>query len=332
MINDVKNSLFNSILLSVCVFVGAGFITGAEIWFYFAKFNFNMVFGLIIFGFLCFNLVIFAQKSQTENIKLKKSRYFVSLVSELLIASAMISGIFYTVRILFRSLWVLVDVLAISCLIFVFVKGIKFQKIYNYFIAIFIIFVIVSLFLFNNKTGDNSTYFIEGDLSFKNAFLSCVFAIIYIFMNIATMRPIIEKFDHNNKRKNKIIFACILSLTLIFLIFTLSLFLWKNPKIANTSMPFLLLFYNYSDMVKFIFLIGLLMCMISTAAVCFYGVCDKLNYVNYDDNFNKTIVILSSLIIGQLSFKFFVNIIYPVVGIFNFLLFAIEIFYSKKFE
>lgn len=332
MINDVKNGLFNSILLSICVFVGAGFITGAEIWFYFAKFNYNMVFGLIIFGLLCFVLVIFAQKSQTENIKLKKARFFVSLISEVLIASAMISGIFYTARILFRSLWVLVDVLAISCLIFVFVRGIKFQKIYNYFIAIFIIFVIIVLFLFNNKTDDNFTHFIDSGLSFKNAFLSCVFAIIYIFMNIATMRPIIEKFNHNNKRKNKIAFAGLLSLMLIFLIFTLSLFLWKNPKIANTSMPFLLLFYNYGNLIEFIFLLGLLMCMVSTAAVCFYGVCDKLNYVNNDDNFNKMIVILSSLIIAQLRFKIFVNILYPVVGIFNFLLFAIEIFYSKNYE
>ena len=329
MINEVKNSLFNSILLSVCGFVGAGFVSGAEIWFYFAKYNFNMLFGLIIFGILCFILVLYAQKTHYENVKLKKARYLVSFVSEILIASAMISGIFYTSRILFCSLWFLVDVLSIGCLIFVFIKGIKFQKTYNYFIAVFLIFIIVVLFLFNNKTGVNYLFFQENNFNLKNAFLSCIFAVIYIFMNIATMRPIIESFDHKNRYKNKIMFAIILSLILILLIFMLSLFLWMNPNIVNKSMPFLLLFNNYGKLIKSLFLIGLMMCMISTSAVCFYGVCNRLNDVNFDDKFNKFIVIISSLIIAQLPFRFFVKVIYPVVGIFNFLLFAIESFYSK---
>lgn len=327
--NEVKNSLFNSILLSVCVFVGVGFITGAEIWFYFAKFKLNIIFGLIVFAVLCFLLVSFAQKKNSESEKLEKWRYFVSLFSELCIAAAMISGIFETSRLLFKSIWWLVDIVSIACLIYVFVRGIKTQKIYNYFVAIFIVFVIVALFLFNNENLKFYISFQGNNLSLKEATISVIFATIYIFMNIGAMRPMIEKFNHQNKKRNKIIFSTMLTLILIFLIVTLSLFLWINPNISQTSMPFLLLFDNYGVVVKFIFLLGLMMCLISTCVGCQEGVFTKLNAVSLDKNFNKTIVIISSLIVGQIPFWIFIKIIYPLVGIFNLVLFGIEIFYSK---
>ena len=132
--NEVKNSLFNSVLLSVCVFVGVGFITGAEIWFYFAKFKSNVVFGLVVFAVLCYFLVIFAQNQNNKNKNIERWRCFVSGFSELFIASAMISGIFETSRVLFKSSWWVVDIVAILCLICLFIKGIKAQKIYNYFV------------------------------------------------------------------------------------------------------------------------------------------------------------------------------------------------------
>ena len=44
---EAKNSPFNVILIAVCSFVGVGFITGAEIWFYFARFGKNMIFSAI---------------------------------------------------------------------------------------------------------------------------------------------------------------------------------------------------------------------------------------------------------------------------------------------
>ena len=196
-------------------------------------------------------------------------------------------------------------------------------------VRIFIIFVIVVLFLFNNEIIKNYSEFYINKISFKESFFSVLFATIYIFMNIGAMRPMIEKFNHENKKKNMVLFSMIITSALIFLIVMLSFFLWINPYITQSSMPFLLLFNNYGGVGKVVFLIGLMMCLISTCVGCQEGVLVKLNKVNFDKKFNQTIVIISSLIIGQIPFWFFIKIIYPIVGIFNLILFGIEIFYTK---
>ena len=56
--NKPQNNHFNLVLTAVCSFVGVGFISGAEIWFYFARFGKGIFFGIIMFAILCFTLVV----------------------------------------------------------------------------------------------------------------------------------------------------------------------------------------------------------------------------------------------------------------------------------
>lgn len=320
--NKAENRSFNVFLVAVCSFVGVGFITGAEIWFYFARFGVNMLVGIVVFAAVSFILVYYSiSTKQIHNKKFLRAKTAISALSEFLIASAMVSGLLEISQNLFGKFWLLVFFLAIIVVIFIYFKGIKSFIFYNYFVAIFVIFVIISLFLFNNENTLN----FSSDFSVKEMLFSCFFALIYIFMNIAEIRPILAKYNQEKGKKNKTTFAILFSLTLIFLVIMLSIKLILNKSIVNFSMPFLLYFKNNTNGLFFVFLIGLVLCLLSTLLSCLIGVKDKFIIDENDKNFVKIIVIISSLIFGQISFSVFVMIVYPIIAVLNFGLFVAEI-------
>lgn len=329
----VKKRFFDVILVALCSFVGVGFITGAEIWFYFARFGVNMIWGIIVFGVLIYKLTIFAfSGSGEESYKTTKLKNKVLFVSEILVASAMISGLFETARTLFDKCWFLVFVVAISLLILLFFSEKKSFIIYNYFVSFFIIFVIVNLFFFNNDNDFKFITFNNLNSGLKSSVLSCLFSMIYVFMNVSEIRPILERNSKNFNLKTKRLIALFLSILLIFLIFLFSFALFQNGWTVNFQMPFLMIFKRGGGVIKFVFLVGVLMTMISTAQGCLIGAKDKLNYLKNDNNFASIIVILSSLIFGQIPFWFFIKIIYPILAVLNFNLFVSQIISSKKLK
>ena len=119
---------------------------------------------------------------------------------------------------------------------------------------------------------------------------------------------------------------------MIFLVFVFEIAMLKFVYFSKFQMPFLMLFKNQNRAVLFVFLIGLVMAMISTAVACLIGVKNKIKFSKNDENFIKIIVILSSLILGQIPFIFFIKFVYPTVAIFNFVIFILEIFEIKKFS
>lgn len=320
--NKAENWSFNVFLVAVCSFIGVGFITGAEIWFYFARFGVNLFAGIVVFAVVSFVLVYYSiSPKQIQNEKFLRVKRAISALSEFLIASAMVSGLLEICQDLFGRLWFIVFLLAICVVIFIYFKGVNSFIIYNYFVAIFVIFILICLFLFNNKnTIDFSLNF-----SIKEMIYSAIFSLIYIFMNIAEVRPILTKYNQNKKQNKKIFFSLIFSLTLIFLVIMLSFVLVSNKKIVNFSMPFLLYFKNNGRVLFLVFLVGLVMCLLSTLLSCLIGVEDKVFVNENDKNFVKIIVIILSLTIGQIPFRVFVMIVYPIIAVLNFGLFIWEI-------
>lgn len=281
-----------------------------------------MLAGIVVFAVISFVLVYYSIcPKQIHNRKFLRVKTAISALSEFLIASAMVSGLLEISQNLFGKFWLLVFLLAICVVIFIYFKGIKSFIFYNYFVAIFVIFVLICLFLFHNENELN----FSSEFSVKEMLFSCFFAGLYIFMNIAEIRPILSKYNQQKGKKNKIAFAVIFSLMIIFLVFMLSLMLILNKSITNFSMPFLLYFKNNANWLFFVFLVGLVMCLLSTLLSCLIGVEDKLKFNKNDKTFVKSIVIISSLIIGQITFKTFVMIVYPIIAVLNFCLFVAEI-------
>lgn len=321
--NKAKNSPFNAYVMAICSFVGVGFITGAEIWFYFARFGLAMVAGLIVFAVLMVFLLCFSLHDNKSQIKklcgLKK---VIFALSELLIASAMVSGLLETSKTLFSKAWFFVFICAIFVICFMFFKSIKCFVFYNYFVAIFVLFIAVYLLLNNNY----NTPYILGGLDYKNITTSMLFSCIYVFMNISEIRPILMDLQSLKTRKKQIIFACFISLTLILLIIAFSVTLFCNSKLSKFSMPFLLLLKNNGGVVYYVFITGLVLAMISTAEACLMGVKNRINFDKNDENFTRVIVIILSLIFGQIPFAFFVKGVYPFIAILNFFVFMLDCF------
>lgn len=321
--NKAKNSPFNACVMAMCSFVGVGFITGAEIWFYFARFGLSMIAGLVVFAVLMVFLVCFSfhdDKLQTKKFCGLKRGVFA--VSELLIASAMISGLLETSKTLFGKAWFFVFLCAIFVICFMFFKSIKCFVFYNYFVAIFVLFVVVYLLLNNNYKNICNV----ANIGYKNITISMLFSCIYVFMNISEIRPILINLKTLETRKKIIIFACIFSLTLILLIIAFSVTLFCNPELSKFSMPFLLLFKNNGGVIYYVFIAGLVLAMISTAEACLMGVVNRINIDKNDENFARIIVIIISLIFGQIPFTFFVKGVYPFIAILNLFVFLLDCF------
>ena len=330
--NKAKNGYFNTILTAICSFVGVGFITGAEIWFYFARFGKTAIFGTIIFGIMTYVLLSLSiSDKKTNNPKVLKLKTRILIVGEMAVASAMVSGLFETTRIIFNKCWLIVFLISIFVLITLFVFEKKSYLFYNYILMIVIIFVIVLLFLYNNNINDEILIKNQQNFSIKNLLFSTVFACVYIFSNISELRPVLEDNTKNYSKKQKKILCILLSLCLIILAFMLEIQFFRNIGLSKFSMPFLIVFKRKGGLGLWVFLAGLVMTMISTACACLIGVKNKINFNKNDENFIKIIVIIISLICGQIPFKIFIKIIYPIVAIFNFLVFLIEIFEHKKF-
>lgn len=320
--NKAKNSPFSAGLVAICSFIGVGFITGAEIWFYFARFGAVLVFGVAVFAVLMVLLIVFALRpSETSSPKLLRFRRVIFGVSELLIASAMMSGLLETTKTLFGGVWLVVFLLAVFIICLLFYNNIKSFVIYNYFVAIFVIFVVIFLLLNNNY----NTLKFSLDIGYKNITKSACFAAIYVFMNIAEMRPIFSSVSGLKSKKSKFVFAGLISLVLALFVILFSITLFCNAWLVNFSMPFLLLFKNNGGAVYYVYLVGLVLAMISTAESCLIGVNSRINPAKNDEHFTKSVVIILSLILGWLPFAFFVKIVYPFIAILNILLFCFEV-------
>jgi len=329
--NKAKNGYFNTIVIAICSFVGVGFITGAEIWFYFSRFGLCSIIGLAVFGVLIYLVLSLSicYKS-VKNLIIEKIKTKILLFSELAVASAMVSGLFETTRLVFDKWWIIFYVLAILVMSLLFFSEKKSYVIYNYILLIFVIFVVILLFIFNNNYLSINCSNLTHNFTAKNAVLACVFSCVYVFSNVAEIRPVLEYNTKNFNKKQKKFLCFILSLSLIFLAFMFLLQFILNDELCKFSMPFLKLFKDKGGAVLWVYLIGLTMTMISTADACLIGVKNKLKFFKNDEKFVKFIVIILSLILGQIPFKIFIKIIYPIVAILNFLIFIFEIFYFKK--
>lgn len=319
---EAKNNPFNVGLVAICSFIGVGFLTGAEIWFYFARFGTSMIVGIAVFAVFSVILVYFSlNQHKQQNKQLFWLKTLVLGVSELLIASAMVSGLLEVSKSLFQPIWLFVFLCACFLIWWLFLRGLKGVVIYNYFVAAFVMFIILYLFLFNNISLPKNL----NNFSAKQACFSGWFGALYIFMNISELRPILSNCVKLKTKKQKLCFSCIISLVLIFLIFLLSVVLFCNQEIVQFSMPFLLLFKNNGGVVYCVFLVSLLLAMISTAISCLLGAENKFSKNKNDIFFVKNIVMISALILGQIPFVCFVRVVYPAIAVLNIVLFAAQL-------
>lgn len=326
-ISRVKKGYFKVILLLIGSMIGAGFITGSEIWHFFARFSGGMFVGLLFFGVLLFVLVYSELKAMHDvsnnlirgEIWLKET---VNFFSELIIASAMISGIKEVVFNLSTNAKYFVLFLAIIVIFIILFKGIKMFSFYNYFVVLFVLFVLLVLLTnFGAKADDFKLNF-----TIIDSCKSCIYAGLYVFMNISALKPILRNERGVFSQKQSLILSMIFSFFMCFFILVFSLFLIKNEKLLLTSMPLKTFFLSYGKSYEIIFFAGMIFAMVSTCISCSLGVKEKFIKKSSDNLFSSLCSLILILIFGFIPFRVFVIFFYPLIGFFNLLIFVFEIF------
>lgn len=325
--NNKWFDVFECMLTMVGSVVGVGFLTGAEVQDFFAKFGKNSVIGMAVMAVLFFAMVskMFEEKSQSRkyikmqniNKDIEKNTFlnknniknFLVFFNLLMISGAMISGL---KRTLFNLLKHNYCVVFLICVIFVFVLlifGFQGLSKFNYFVIGFAIFVLFfackgignCLLEFGAQTKVSCENFVmnfagfgarsvagiatlasvfllemlAGNFEFGLAVLAGVMAVIYVFMNIVEVQPVVEESPVMLTKKQAKWFCFVFAIIVVGMIFVLDVFLNNNQLIAENDMP-MMAFFDGSPLLGKVFCVGLVCALMSTLLVCLIGVKARL--------------------------------------------------------
>lgn len=331
---------FKILVLMLCAIIGVGFVSGAEIYQFFVRFGRFSYLGVLIFFLVLFYLVIKILNDNNQAEKVYKmnilenntKNYTFSLkfkiksklifFNGLMMASAMFAGLFNIINNLFFNNYYLLACFAILIIFLILLFGISGLEKFDYVVIVF--FVIISIFLILNINKSNIA--IEFDYDFtdncNNLLLALVSSVVYIFINIIQIQPILIENKLNFNAKQKKLFAFIFSaiMTIILLIFIK--FFNHNLYLKNSEMPFLKYFKNRGGAIYIIFLMGLLLSLLSSLLTAMIGV-KKVFRNKISSNLFATFATMGLvLIFSFIGFSNFISIVYPIIGIINFIIYV----------
>ena len=345
------------ITIMSCSFIGAGFVSGAEIYEFFSRFKTASYIGIFIFFFLsfflCFKIIKMSCLDIKSNVKqeIQKNKYFnlkmyknnknglkstffnKNVIRKLIvfcncffIAGAMVAGLKNLIFEFYPHNYFIVFFLCIFVVLIVSAVGIRGLDKLDLFVIVFVC-VMCYIFITDKDYGlitklSNYTFVSLPILESKNVCGSLFFAALYVFMNIMQFQPIVESSKLTFSRKNVLVFSLAFATALTLPLFCFVLFLDFNPDFSKASMPYLEFFIEKGGLFSKIFSIGLLVCLLTTLITCLIGLKQKISCRLGTSNFFSTsFALLSVLIISILPFKFFVSVIYPLLGFLNFIIF-----------
>ncbi len=326
-------------ILMICSVVGVGFVSGAEIYQFFARFGKFSYLGIFVFFVSLFYLTnkILKENQEIENVSkmnnfyknnrnntfLKKFNIKSKLMffNVLMMASAMFSGLFHVINQLFLNNYLLVVCAAVFIIFVILIFGIKGLEKFDYFVITFIIFISVFL-LVNTNTQLVTEFDFEISENIKNLPLSTLFALIYIFINIIQIQPIIAENKVNFESKNTKTFAFLFAFLMTMILTIFVKFIGSHLYLVGVQMPLLKFFKNVGGVICNVFIIGLLLALFSSLLAALVGVKNKIKN-KISSNFLATLTtIVLALGFSLFGFSNFIKIIYPIVGIINFVIYV----------
>lgn len=331
---------FELLILIICSIIGVGFISGAEIYQFFAKYYKFFWLGEIVFFMLVFILsrkIFITSKNANFDIKLHKNNEYshknsilfknkvktiLIFFDVLMISSAMISGLRNMIYKLFNNNHIFIF---LACVFVVFVLlcvGIKGLSKFDYLVIVFACAVSVLLFatLITNNLGVNQKYETPvTSVSGESIVLPIVFAALYVFMNIISIEPVIREYSSNFSRKSINVFCLILSLVLTAILTLFILFMRANSGLSRYAMPLLEYFSHFGNGVYIFYVFGLFLALISSLLGCLVGVKRETSKFVKNNVLASGLCVVVALTLGMIDFSVFVSIIYPIIGAVNFI-------------
>ena len=285
--------------------IGAGFITGKEIYEFFAK-DFSL--GGVYIAFICFWLFTFLMMQKPAKLKAERFADIVVAIVSVVISGCMISALDETYKRMFH-LTEKVKILSIITAILVFfmsLKGIAYiEKVCVLLIPIVIVVLIVFAFI---KTDGYGFQIIPK----KRSGIS--YPIIYCGVNLLLSSKIIKNSGEKLSPPFKLLSSFFISFILFSCVFVLSNIL-KNAK-SNLAMPFRTLFEND---IKLLIIVDIIT-VFAIITTLFSSVYTSIRFGGVKLNFKyKIIILLLSIALSEIGFSVIVEKLYPVLGIVGYL-------------
>lgn len=322
------------VIMLVCAIVGVGFVSGAEIVKFFSSFNNFSYIGIIIFFVLIFfltNKILkndncnknFCKMNNFDNIHLKntflhkvKIKSFLTKINVLLIASAMFSGFISLIKQLFFNNSYLVLIFVIIFVFLILVFGINGLQKFDYIVFVFLMLLTLYLCLFKNQ----SQIILHCSFSFKKLFSSVVFAVLYVFMNIIQIQPIVEELQVSFDKKGRLIFSFSFAVLLSLILLVFVKFLNNSPSLFKFDMP-LVGHFKGKGVFYYFYIVGLFLALFSSLITCLMGVKSVCFKILKNNITASGFAIFLSIILSFIGFSNFVSFVYPLIGVINFIVF-----------
>lgn len=330
------------VMMMLCAIVGMGFISGAEIYQFFARFEIFSIFSIIIFFILMYLLsykIIWKNRDIQNDVKMNnlnknpskntflnkvKIKSFLTNLNLLLVSSAMFAGLFSLTKNLFIHNCYLVGFFVCVIVFLILYFGVSILQKFDIIVICFVGFIFFHFLfdlIFNFSEIDfNQQSF--GCLNMvKNCFGSVVFACLYVFMNIVQIQPIAHEFDGKLNSKHKWLAPLIFSISITILLSVFVCFMLEIYSLKNCEMPFFDYFKTQGGVMYFVYILGLILALLSSLLSCLIGVKRCVGKRIKSNFFTTGSSILLSMTISLIGFSNFVSIVYPIIGLINFIIF-----------
>lgn len=248
------------------------------------------------------------------------------------ISGAMFSGLKHLLKQLFLNNYFLLLILCFFITFVIVLIGVKGLSKVDIFVCIFVLIMLVCFVCnesFNLKTidGENNGFeniTINQEKSGIVMLISSIsFASLYVFMNILQFEPLVASSGIHFSKRGKILFSFLFAGLLGIILFIFSMFLKSNLYLGQSSMPFLDFFLNAGGFMSKIFPFGLLICLLTTLITCLIGVKQKFISKFSMSNFAASCSgVCLAIVLSILPFEIFVSVIYPFLGVINFISFT----------
>ena len=323
----------NIIFLILGSIIGAGFVSGKEIYTYFSCFGIYSLLFIIpiffLFYFFIYFLFSFANKKQIDffNIYIFKKKKIFSLIIFIcftIISSTMFAGLNSVFNFnLFSWQYILFNIFIVFICYIILQKGMNGLKKSNLiFVPLILITLILIIFLSPNKS------------TFMQPQKSLIFlpysSVIYVCLNVFLSYYVIYTSATNiSKKQAKLIsFACsfilclIIALTIVVQV--------KNPSICFYDIPFLQVAKDISPVFYYWFLTVICFAIISTLFSTLYSL---KQFFNTKHKFvNNILPIVVSFFVSFIGFSNLVEYLYPVIGIIGLYVFIKLLFFEFSFQ
>lgn len=322
----------------VSAMIGAGFASGSEILFYFAKYKREGFFGIII-SVLLFSLLEYCILTQAGKRKAYLLEDYISSVSNkyfskittatayffmLIIFSAMLSGFGEMGNELFGISKKYCSLLLLFCCNFILTKGYKgFETVES------VLSVIIVLFLF--ATGIYLVFFRELTVSAVSiADNAAVSAFGYSGYNILTNTAVLCILARENNKKSALC-SSILSGIILLVLMTLFWYILCTyaGKIPLGAIPVLTLCRRHSGVLTVIYTLALIASMLTTAVSSAYSLAVGIS-PKAGKRTARYMITVIGYFLSAFEFSVLVDKFYRVVGIFSVAFMAIIFYYQIK--